>query len=247
VTFPAGIWCSKRNQSEEVESLDNRWLKRRLELEKMLGVDVLLKGKEQEARSVNELEEELSKIESAVKECTKCRLHETRTQGVFARGRPDSGLMFIGEAPGADEDREGVPFVGRAGRLLDKMIQAMGLGRDEVYITNIVKSRPPENRDPRIDEIEACWPYLERQLELIKPEVIVTLGKPASNTLLDRDMAMGEMRGRWFRYGDIPVMATYHPAYLLRQPSQKSKVWGDLKEVLNALHGDGPPVVQDLL
>jgi DNA polymerase len=228
-------------------------IKRRLELEKMMGVDSLIRrrhepsqiGPEQSGSHQMEeeldVERELERIEQEVRSCTKCRLHETRTQGVFARGRADSDLMIIGEGPGADEDREGIPFVGRAGKLLDEMIESMGLERDEVYITNIVKSRPPKNRDPRTDEIEACWPYLERQIELVDPTVIVTLGKPASNTLLGRNSAMGDMRGRWFSYEGVPVLPTYHPAYLLRQPSQKGKVWEDIKQVLLALHGEIHP------
>lgn len=228
-------------------------IKRRLELEKMMGVDALVRRppgqrrnepdepETSEGEGELDVEEELKKVEQEVKACTKCRLHETRTQGVFARGRADADLMFVGEAPGADEDREGEPFVGRAGRLLDEMILAMGLEREEVYITNIVKSRPPKNRDPRVDEIEACWPYLERQIELVDPKIMVTLGKPASNTLLGRNSAMGDMRGNWYSYEGIPVLATYHPAYLLRSPSQKSKVWEDLKQVLLALHGEIHP------
>lgn len=231
--------------------MNTRPIKRLLELEKMLGVDsLLLKPRERqrdrdslpdtEEESIREMtvEDELKKVEKQVKNCTRCRLHETRTQGVFARGRADSDLMLIGEGPGADEDREGEPFVGRAGKLLDEIITAMGLERDEVYITNIVKSRPPQNRDPRADEIEACWPYLERQIELVDPRVMMTLGKPASNTLLDRNSAMYEMRGEWFKYDGIPLLPTYHPAYLLRSPSEKEKVWADVKKVLAFLHGE---------
>jgi len=218
-------------------------IKRRVELEKMMGVDVLVKGQAPKGAvpDLDAVKAELADIEAQVKRCTKCRLHEERTQGVFARGRADAALMFIGEGPGADEDRLGEPFVGRAGKLLDKMVAAMGLARDEAYITNIVKSRPPGNREPRADEIEACWPYLERQIELIRPKVICPLGRPATNTLLGLDMAMGEMRGRWFSYGDIPVLPTYHPAYLLRSPSQKRKSWEDLKKIVLALHGVEPP------
>lgn len=229
--------------------MSKKKIKRRLELEKMMGVDALIRrarvqdqtGPAQpetpEAEGEPDVEKELKEIEQQVMGCTKCRLHETRTQGVFARGRADAELMFIGEGPGADEDREGIPFVGRAGTLLDELIAALGLERDEVYITNIVKSRPPKNRDPRADEIEACWPYLEEQIHLVEPRILVTLGKPASNTLLGRNSNMGDLRGRWFSYEGIPVLPTYHPAYLLRQPSQKSKVWEDLKQVMLALHG----------
>ena len=213
--------------------MEERNLKRRLELEQMMGVDSL-------PRSPGP-QDELRGLEEQVRRCTRCRLHETRTQGVFARGRTDADLMFIGEGPGADEDRLGEPFVGRAGKLLDLMVAAMGLERDEVYVTNIVKSRPPGNREPRADEIEACWPYLERQIELVRPRVICTLGRPASNALLGRTSAMGEMRGRWFSFGGVPVLPTYHPAYLLRSPAQKRAAWEDLKKVIAALGGEVPP------
>ncbi len=213
--------------------MSEAWLRRRIELERMMGVDALIRGPG--------VEDELGELEQQVKQCTRCRLHETRTQGVCARGRADAPLMFIGEAPGAEEDRQGVPFVGRAGKLLDQMIIAMGLELDEVYITNIIKSRPPQNREPRSDEIEACWPYLERQIELVQPRIICTLGRPASNTVLRNKSSMGELRGRWFSYGDIPVLPTYHPAYLLRSPAQKKSAWEDLKKVVLALSGVQPP------
>jgi len=209
------------------------WLKRRVELEKLMGVDALMRSPG--------VRDELRELEEEVRRCTRCRLHEGRTQGVVARGRPDAELMFIGEAPGAEEDRQGVPFVGRAGKLLDKMIVAMGLAPEDVYITNIVKSRPPGNREPRADEIEACWPYLERQIELVRPRIICTLGRPASNTLLRTRSSMGELRGRWFSYGGIPVLPTYHPAYLLRSPRQKRGAWEDLRKIVLALRGIKPP------
>ena len=211
----------------------NDWLKRRLELEKMMGADVLVRG--------HGPADELAEMEAQVKRCRKCRLHETRTQGVFARGRTDADLMFIGEGPGADEDAQGLPFVGRAGKLLDKMVAAMGLQRDEVYITNIVKSRPPGNREPHADEVQACWPYLERQIELVAPKIICTLGRPASCALLQTTQSMGQLRGRWSDYRGVPVLPTYHPAYLLRSPGQKRVAWQDLKTLIVALHGEGPP------
>lgn len=225
-------------------------IRRLLELEDMLGVDSIVLGStlecpddssidtKLESRQDMGLEDKLKQIEDEVMNCTKCRLHETRTQGVFARGRSDADLMLIGEAPGANEDKQGVPFVGRAGQLLNEILTAMGFEKDEVYITNIVKSRPPENRDPRADEIEACWPYLEQQIELVDPSVIMTLGKPAANTLLDRNVPMWKVRGKWFKYHGVPLFPTYHPAYLLRKPSQKEKVWQDMKEVLAFLNGD---------
>ena len=217
-------------------------LKRRLELERMLGVDALLKGQGPAGHS-RTLRGELKKLEDEVKRCTRCRLYESRTQGVTARGNPEAELMFIGEAPGRDEDEQGLPFVGRAGKLLDKMIAAMGLTPDDVYVTNIIKSRPPENREPRADEIEACLPYLERQIELIQPRIICTLGRPATNGLLGMNKAMGELRGRWFSYKGVPVLPTYHPAYLLRSPTQKRIAWQDLKRIVLALRGVKSPEV----
>jgi len=198
-----------------------------------MGVKVLLRSRG--------MADELAKLEGKVKACARCRLARTRTQAVFARGRPDAELMFIGEAPGGEEDRQGIPFVGPAGKLLDQMILAMGLSPEEVYITNIVKCRPPQNRDPRSDEIDACWPFLERQIELVQPKLICTLGRPASNTLLQNHRSMGELRGRWFHYRHIPVLPTYHPAYLLRSPGQKKQAWQDLKRIILALSGAKPP------
>ncbi len=216
-----------------------RPLKRRLELERLIGIDSFIIPPRRDADETqgenHTVEQELAAIESEVMNCTKCSLHSTRTRGVFSRGMPRSGLMIIGEAPGADEDRLGKPFVGRAGKLLDKMLLAIGLDESDYYITNIIKSRPPGNRNPHKEEIQACLPYLEKQIELIQPAVIVTLGLPASNTLLENDMSMGEMRGRWFSYRDIPVLPTYHPAYLLRSPKQKAVAWEDLKTLMEAL------------
>ncbi len=214
--------------------MDPEALRERLRLEKMMGVAALPRGASSPAA------DELARIEAEVMRCAACRLHKERTQGVFARGDPTADLMFIGEAPGREEDLQGEPFVGPAGQLLDQMIHAMGLERDEVYVTNILKSRPPGNRDPRADEVEACWPFLERQIELVAPKIICTLGRPASNTLLGGDRAMGQMRGRWHGFRGVPVMPTYHPAYLLRSPAQKKKAWQDLKQVVVAL-AEGVP------
>jgi DNA polymerase len=212
---------------------------RRLELEKMMGVDALLTGGAAPEGGQPEVsdnrEEELRKIEQEVMNCTRCPLHETRTQGVFARGDAHAALMFVGEAPGQQEDLTGEPFVGPAGKLLDSMVFAMGMERDEIYVTNILKSRPPNNRDPRPDEVQACMPYLERQIDLIQPRVICTLGRPAANALLMRNASMGSLRGRWHTYRGIPLMPTYHPAYLLRSPGQKKKTWQDLKMIVLAL------------
>jgi DNA polymerase len=170
-------------------------------------------------------------LESRVAECTICDLHATRTNTVFGVGDRNADWMIIGEAPGADEDKQGEPFVGRAGQLLTAMLQAMGLKREQVYIANILKCRPPQNRDPLPDEVLCCQPYLRRQIELIQPRVIIAVGRIAAQNLLERDETMKAMRGQRFEYADtgIPVVVTYHPAYLLRSPAEKRKSWQDLQ------------------
>jgi uracil-DNA glycosylase len=178
---------------------------------------------------------DLSALAEEVKGCERCELHRTRTQTVFARGTGSSGLCFIGEGPGVDEDAQGLPFVGAAGQLLDKMIAAMGLDRDEVYVCNIVKCRPPKNRKPERLEMQACSGFLARQLDFIAPKVIVALGGTAVEGLLGLS-GIVRLRGQWRLYrGEIPVMPTFHPAYLLRQPEAKREVWNDLKLVLDHL------------
>jgi len=167
--------------------------------------------------------------------CSLCRLSEKRQTVVFGEGHPQAPVLFVGEGPGAEEDRTGRPFVGQAGQLLDQMIFAMGFERNEVYIANVVKCRPPGNRDPQEDEMAACAPYLERQIELIAPRVLVALGKPASRRLTGSSKPMGAMRGRWSSYRGIPLMPVFHPAYLLRNPKAKREVWQDLKLILRRL------------
>ena len=169
--------------------------------------------------------------------CRKCaELAATRTQTVFADGSPSARLMFIGEAPGADEDRTGVPFVGRAGQLLTDMItKGMGLRRQDVYIANILKCRPPENREPSGEESANCLPYLERQIDIIRPEFICLLGRVAVQYLLGTTLSMGKLRGKWYRYQGIATIVTYHPAYLLRTPSAKKDAWEDLQILMNAM------------
>jgi len=175
----------------------------------------------------------LTVLESEARACTACALHRERTQAVFARGTGSSGLCFVGEGPGADEDAQGFPFVGAAGQLLDRMIAAMGLGREDVYVCNIVKCRPPKNRKPEPDEMAACSPFLIEQLELLAPQVIVALGATAVQGLLGTSEGITRMRGKWKLYrGRIAVMPTFHPAYLLRSPGAKREVWQDLQEVL---------------
>ena len=171
--------------------------------------------------------------------CEKCRLARGRTRVVFGTGDPDADLMFIGEGPGAEEDRQGLPFVGPAGELLDKIIQAIGLGREQVYIANVVKCRPPGNRDPQPDEAAACRPFLRRQIELVQPRVIVALGRVAAQALLGTDQPLGRMRGRWFSVQGVPTMVTYHPAALLRNRAWKRPTWEDMQAVRDRLSGSG--------
>lgn len=168
-------------------------------------------------------------IEADVRGCVKCGLHTSRTQTVFGVGNRRAEWMFVGEAPGADEDRQGEPFVGRAGQLLNAMIVALGLKREDVYIANVLKCRPPNNRDPQADEVEHCEPYLIRQIELIQPKLIVALGRHAAHSLLKTDLALARLRGQPLNYQNIPLVVTYHPAYLLRTPSDKRKAWDDLR------------------
>ncbi len=183
----------------------------------------------------------LDVLEQSVRGCTQCALHVERTQTVFARGTGSSGLCFVGEGPGADEDAQGYPFVGAAGQLLDKMIVAMGLDRDEVYVCNIVKCRPPNNRKPELPEMEACSGYLKQQLELVSPQVIVALGAVAVGGLLGTTEGITRLRGKWKLYrGRVPVMPTFHPAYLLRTPNAKREVWEDLQAVLRQLGRSAP-------
>ncbi len=177
----------------------------------------------------------LDSVRADLGDCTRCRLSERRTQIVFGDGDPHAGLMFVGEGPGEQEDLRGVPFVGRAGELLTSMIEkGLGIARREVYICNIVKCRPPENRTPLPDEVAACRPFLDGQIDAVRPRVIVALGKPAASLLLGRDVAITKLRGTWHEYRGIPVMPTFHPAFVLRQytPENRRLVWEDLKAAL---------------
>lgn len=173
---------------------------------------------------------DLAAIRADLGDCTRCKLHRLgRRQIVFGVGNPSAALMFAGEAPGRDEDTQGIPFVGRAGQLLTKMIEAIGLTRDDVYIANVIKCRPPENRNPEPDEVAACEPFLFRQVESIKPKVIVALGTFAAQTLLKSTDPISRMRGRVYNYGGAKLIPTFHPAYLLRSPERKRDAWEDLK------------------
>lgn len=168
-------------------------------------------------------------LEAEVVNCTRCPLHRTRSRAVFGTGNRNADWMIIGEAPGAEEDRQGEPFVGRAGKLLNEMLAAIGLPRESVYIANVLKSRPPGNRDPQPDEVAACEPYLKRQVALVQPKIILAVGRIAAQNLLKTDTRIGALRGRAHRYADIPLIVTYHPAYLLRSPLEKRKAWQDLR------------------
>jgi DNA polymerase len=187
-------------------------------------------------------------LRAAVAGCTRCALHATRTQAVFGVGDPQAQWMFIGEAPGADEDRQGEPFVGRAGQLLTSMLRALGFRREDVYIANVLKCRPPGNRDPRPEEARECRRYLDRQIELVAPVIIVAVGRIAAQTLLGTDVALGRLRGTVHLLGERrwPLVVTYHPAYLLRSPGEKRKAWQDLlfaRQVFRRLRAGGqrPP------
>jgi len=175
--------------------------------------------------------------ENQVKRCTLCRLCEQRTNTVFGEGDPDAKIMFIGEGPGENEDLQGRPFVGRAGDLLNKMILGMGLKREQVYIANIVKCRPPQNREPAPDEVATCTPYLEKQIEIIRPRVIVTLGRPALQHMLQQKISISRMRGQWQSWRGIRLMPTFHPAYILRSYTEETRaaVWSDLQQVMAEL------------
>jgi uracil-DNA glycosylase family 4 len=169
-------------------------------------------------------------LRTQVLQCTKCPLHLTRTQGVFGVGPKRADWLVIGEAPGAEEDRRGEPFVGAAGQLLDAMLRAIGLDRaTNVYIANMLKSRPPGNRDPKPEEVAACLPYLQRQIELLRPKIMLAVGRIAAQSLLGTQAPLGRLRGEVHRFGDTPLVVTYHPAYLLRTPAEKRKAWEDLK------------------
>jgi DNA polymerase len=180
-------------------------------------------------------DDRLATLANSAADCILCRLSEKRQKVVFGEGDPLAAVMFIGEGPGAEEDRSGRPFVGQAGQLLERMLFAIGLRRDQVYITNIVKCRPPGNRDPKEDEVAPCAPYLDQQIELIAPSVLVALGKPASHRLTGTTKPISALRGRWASYKGVPLMPIFHPAYMLRTPSAKREAWEDLKKIRQRL------------
>ncbi len=176
--------------------------------------------------------ETLDEIRNDLGDCRRCKLWKGRTNIVYGAGNPHARLVFVGEGPGYDEDRQGEPFVGKAGQLLTKIIEAMKLSRDQVYICNVIKCRPPENRNPEPDEIKACFPFLKRQLDSISPDFICALGSVAANSLLEKEVFISRVRGKFFDYKGIKVMPTYHPAYLLRNPDKKRDVWEDVQKIM---------------
>ena len=210
-----------------------------------LGIDVWVpRGQAEPQESAIDPEAESAALDwdglrDSVAACTRCSLHQSRTQTVFGVGNPDADWMVIGEAPGAEEDRRGEPFVGRAGKLLDEMLIAVGQDRDSVFIANILKCRPPNNRDPKPEESAACRAYLERQIELVQPKVILAVGRIAAQLLLETDTPVGRLRGGRHFLNETPLVVTYHPAYLLRSPSQKRKAWEDLCMARTLLSGAG--------
>src|SRR5665647_297396 len=187
--------------------------------------------REKSAAKISSLEE----IRAEMGDCRRCKLYGGRTRLVFGDGAANARLMFVGEAPGADEDKQGVPFVGAAGQVLNNMLSKLGLRREEVYIANILKSRPPGNRDPEADEIAACLPFLDKQIKAIRPRVIVILGRIATHALLGTKVPLTRLRGQWQRYHDIRVMPTFHPSFLLRAPQERHKTWADMQQVMEYL------------
>lgn len=217
-------------------------VKNLLEYHQLMGVKEIPVSKRRGARSQKpetrrkgSRDDQLRELREEIGDCTLCRLHKGRTHVVFGVGNPNAKLMFIGEGPGRDEDIKGEPFVGRAGQLLTKIIEAMGYKRGDVYIANLVKCRPPENRNPEPDEIETCIPFLKKQIKIINPKAIICLGKFAAQSILNTGEPITKLRGKMSEYEGIPVMPTYHPAYLLRNPDAKKNVWEDVKKVMKIL------------
>lgn len=248
------------NEAEEIDVIVTS-LRRQLERRQRAGIHVLSRAKVvmppkqvvfDDVKVVSSPEEEdlagaspvaqvssLDDLRAAIGDCRLCKLCSGRTHIVFGVGNPRAKLMFVGEGPGRDEDMQGEPFVGRAGQLLTDIItKGMGMQRSDVYIANVVKCRPPENRNPEPDEVAACEPFLKKQIDLIRPEIIVGLGKFAVQTLLQSKVAISRLRGNWHSYHGIKLMPTFHPAYLLRNPADKKLVWEDIKKVIKEMRGE---------
>jgi len=215
---------SEPHLSEILESL-----KTHAEYRKACGIKYYQESERPKRINLEDKQTALDNIIKQMGDCKRCKLHATRKNIVFGEGNPDAGLVFVGEAPGADEDVQGHPFVGKAGQLLTKIIEAIDLKRSDVYIANILKCRPPSNRNPEGDEITACIPFLKKQLEIIDPKIICTLGNVATRALLDTNAGITRLRGRFHEFSGIKVMPTYHPSYLLRDPSKKRETWEDMK------------------
>ncbi|MDO9516309.1 MAG: uracil-DNA glycosylase [Syntrophales bacterium] len=218
------------SEKESRSGISRLYLKGNLAMPSAIPVDTMPNNETIHVSSLT-----LEDIREELGDCTRCKLHGGRLNIVFGEGNTRADLVFVGEAPGRDEDRQGRPFVGRAGQLLTDIIKAMGLTRDEVYICNILKCRPPENRNPESDEIAACEPFLVKQLQSIQPRVICALGKFAAQTLLKTDTAISVLRGRFHSYHGIQLMPTYHPAYLLRNPGAKKQVWEDVQIIMKEI------------
>jgi uracil-DNA glycosylase len=232
-----GCAVGNDNDSGEITALA-RSLRRHLQRRERAGIRILPNeppGKASTPAAIKNLEE----LRAEIGDCRRCKLCSGRTQIVFGVGNPHARLMFVGEGPGRDEDLQGEPFVGRAGQLLNDIItKGMGLQREDVYIANVVKCRPPDNRNPESDEVAACEPFLKKQIDLVRPEVIVGLGKFAVQCLLQSSTPITKVRGVWHRYHGIKLMPTFHPAYLLRNPADKKLVWEDIKQVIKELSGE---------
>jgi uracil-DNA glycosylase family 4 len=210
----------------EAYALTKRFIKQQIDL----GFDQLYMSEKSESSSASlSSSKELENFHQSIKNCQECHLHKYRTNLVFGMGSPQANLMFVGEAPGREEDLQGKPFVGRAGQLLDKILQAIDFKREEVYIGNILKCRPPENRDPLPDEVEKCEPYLLKQIEIIKPRIICALGRISAQVLLKTKLPLNQLRGKFHDYHGIRFLVTYHPAALLRYPQYKRQTWEDVQ------------------
>ena len=219
-----GMFMDKKELKKIMQSIENT-----IESEKLAGINEII-TMEIEAQGTT-----LPKLDEEIRSCHKCGLSKTRTNTVFGDGSLKAELMFVGEAPGKDEDLEGMPFVGKAGKLLTKIIESIGLKREDVFIANILKCRPPENRNPNPREIAVCSPFLYKQIKLIKPKVICALGKFAAQTLLETETPISQLRGKFYFYRGIKLMPTYHPAYLLRNSAGKKDVWEDMQTIAREL------------
>ncbi len=238
---PELIPAEPQTDKPELENPSNHDTQRVFELEaiknELFSIEEELEQELPETEHSSPLQLDWDKLEEHIKKCTQCtELVNHRTQTVFGVGNRDARLMIIGEAPGADEDRQGEPFVGKAGQLLNLMIQAIGYQRQEVYIANVLKCRPPNNRDPQQQEITACRGYLQRQVELVKPDAILIVGRIAAQSMLNTTETIGKIRGKVYQVESIPTIVTYHPAYLLRSPQEKAKSWSDLRLLISELN-----------